>query len=83
MGTLCLGSSAGFSFGIYAIFDRFITNDARLSDDAIPLTFLLGVTALASGFGTKLMYDLGKQEYRTLREHYKEYVNKIQTPKSI
>ena len=77
LSALCLGSSSAFGVGAYSIFDRLFANGARLTDEAIPLTLFLGVFALASGFGTKLMHDLTEQEYHLLKKHYRDYKNKI------
>jgi uncharacterized membrane protein YbhN (UPF0104 family) len=75
LGAICLGSSIGFGFGTYAILDRFIRNDSRLTDSAVTLTILLGVSAVTSGIGARLMYGVVGNEYNLLKEHYNEYRN--------
>ena len=73
LGALFLGSSSIFGIGAYLIFDNFFTRGPRLTEEAIPLTLMLGISAAASGFGTKLMYYSTERKCLLLAKHYEEY----------
>ena len=82
-GFICLGSSTIFSFGMYSVYDRFSSeNPAKLADGAGWLIFGMGLTAIASAWGTKQLAKLTMGDYELFKKHHQEYRERIEKSKA-